>query len=223
MISVAVMAHPKRRRDVEKLLPRLGGPAVVVWDQRNSVWDTGRRSLLAYDPKASHHLVIQDDAMIRRDLAATCQRIIAHVPPDVPVSLYMGRWRYRPRRYAMSQVVDAGRATGASFAVFGGPWWGVGIMLPTSDIEAVVAYGDENPKNEPNYDLRIAQFYAGKGIDCWYTLPSIVEHRGGPSLVGRKGQRRHAAWFSEGSLADLSWNGGALAAAEVLPRFPRTP
>lgn len=217
------MAHWKRERLVSKLRGRL--PAPVVWDERNDVWDTGRRALLAYNPDASHHLVVQDDAVVPRGLVEACEKIIVNVPSDVPVSLYMGKARITPHKFSMMPVVDAVREQGASFAVFGGPWWGVGIILPTADIEAVVAYGDENPKRQPNYDLRIAQFYDSKGIDCYYTLPSIVDHRPGPSLIGRRGSNRHALWRHVGSLAELDWTGGSITPADMnlSQPFPVTP
>lgn len=222
-LSVVVMAHRKRERLVQKLTARF--PAPVVWDQHNDVWDTGRRALLAYNPDASHHLVVQDDAVVPRGLVGACEQILANVPPNVPVSLYMGKARIQPEKFSMMPVVDAVRDRGASFAVFPGPWWGVGIILPTADIEAAVAYGDKNPKRQPNYDLRIAQFYDSKGVDCWYTLPSIIDHRQGPSLIGRRGANRHALWKHDGPLSALDWNGGIITPADmnISRPFPVTP
>lgn len=223
-LSTAIMAHPKRARWAYTLAAKIKPQPAIVWDRHNDRWDTGRRALLAYDPKASHHLVVQDDAVIPRRLTFTVRHILAHTPPDVPVSLYMGRHRHRPKHFSMTTVVDAARLHGASFACFGGPWWGPAIILPTAHVEAVVAYGDENPHNEPNYDLRIAQFYASKGIDCWYTMPSIVDHREGPSLTGRKGKRRFAEWF-EHDPSGIDWSGGVVTPEHMTFRgnFPRTP
>lgn len=218
-LSAVVMAHPKRTAMAKRLSKRLG--ISVVWDQQNSVWDTGRRALLARDPEATHHLVIQDDAVASRGLLAECERLLAHVPADTPVSLYMGRYRHQPRLFSMEGLVEQARLQGASFAVFGGPWWGVGVIVPTGHVEAIVAHGDRS--RHPNYDIRIAQYYASKRIDCWYTLPSIVEHRSGPSLVGRRGSRRHASWYHNGPLSELEWTGGSITPADLAGRFPVTP
>jgi hypothetical protein len=219
------MCHPTRRRLVHKLAAKLDQKPKVVWDRVDDRWDTGRRALLAYQPDADFHLVLQDDAVVSRRLVAACEAMLEHTPGDVPVSLYMGRWRHRPRRFAMKVVAETARARGASFAVFGGPWWGPGIILPTADVEAVVAYGDENPKRQPNYDLRIAQFYAAKGVDCWYTMPSLIDLQPGQSLTGRKGSRRHAQWRHSGPYEDLDWSGGIITPAdmELTQRFPVTP
>ena len=220
-LSAVVMAHPKRTLMAKRLASRL--VLSVVWDQHNSVWDTGRRALMAANPEATHHLVIQDDAVAPRGLVAECERLLAYVPGETPVSLYMGRYRHQPRLFSMEGLVDQARKQGASFAVFGGPWWGVGVIVPVSHVDAIVASGDRS--KHPNYDIRIAQFYASRGIDCWYTLPSIVDHRAGASLVGRRGSRRHAMWRADGSLAALNWEGGIITPSDLnlTRRFPATP
>lgn len=189
MISVAIMSHPSRRAYVDQLVQRLPD-AVTVWDERNNVWDTGRRSLLAYDPDATHHLVIQDDAEVPSDLMQGCRQLLTHVPQGHPVSLYMGVARTRPR-YRMDRIIDKRR----SFAVFPGPWWGVGVIVPTADIPEIVAFGDT--QDITNYDHRIARYYDTRDIPCYYTLPSLVNHRRGKSAMGRSGQNRRALWAAK--------------------------
>ena len=77
-LSVSMMAHPKRAAQVEGILAQLDRKDVeVVWDERENRWDTGRRSMLAYDPRCSHHAVIQDDVLVCRDLFGrrVCDRL----------------------------------------------------------------------------------------------------------------------------------------------------
>lgn len=219
MLSAVVMAHPRRIEMAESLARRLDVP--VVWDQKNDVWDTGRRALLEHTD-ADRHLVLQDDAVVHDDLLAECERLLDYVPTNSPVSLYMGRARHRPRRFLMQPIVDAARRRGASFAVFGGPWWGVGIIVPTAHIEEIVAFGDRS--RHTNYDIRIAQYYASQHLDCWYTVPSIVDHRSGPSVVGRGGRGRHAVWSTNGDLG-FDWSGGVVTPKDLRSRqpFPVTP
>jgi hypothetical protein len=221
MLSVAVMAHPKRAGYVAELLERLETTPTISWDTDGNRWHTGRAALLAYPPEATHHLVLQDDAVIPLGLVETCGRLLAHVP-TVPVSLYMGQWRHRPYKFSMKVVTDTALEKGASFAAFGGPWWGVGVILPTRHIPGVVANGDSSSSHR-NYDIKIAQYFKAKRIPCWYTMPSVVEHREGVSLVGPRSTKRHAMWW-ESDTADLDWSGGCITPADMdVRRFPTTP
>jgi hypothetical protein len=89
--------------------------------------------------------------------------------------------------------------------------WGVALIIPTADIPALVAFGDERP--EPNYDLRISRYYESLGRDCWYPVPSLVGHRDAPSLVpGRQGGR-HAWRFVGDSALTFDPRGGVGRAA----------
>lgn len=204
MLSVAVMAHPSRAAFVEELTPQLPG-AEVVWDERNDRWDTGRRSLLAYDSRASHHVVVQDDAILCTDFLAGVEAAVAFSGEN-PVGLYTGR--VRPHQATITPAVKGALAAGAPFLVAPGPYWGVALAIPTAHIDELVAWGDENPQIK-NYDRRIGAWYDRvKSLECWYTVPSLVDHRPvkeNPSLVkGRIGNRR-AHRFCRGSALDVDW------------------
>lgn len=203
-ISVAVMAHPSRAGMVPSVVDALDAPATVVWDEKQSRWDTGRRSLLAYDPDATHHLVVQDDAIICRDLVATLERAVTHVPAGSPVGLYTGK--LRPRHRHVAAMVAHSEAAGSPWFVMEGPWWGVGIVIPTHVIDELVAWGDEHPQIL-NYDTRITRYFASRGIDCWYTVPSLVDHRTDHrSLIAGRTGIRHAHRFVGGSALSIDWS-----------------
>lgn len=205
-VSTAIMAHPKRARHVEWLRAHLDADPPVVWDRYNDRWETGRRSLLAYDPDCSHHLVVQDDAVPCRDLVAGLSVALANVPWDAPVSLYMGK--PRPKRQTVDRLVHGARNAGRAWALHQGPLWGVGIVLPTSIIDQLVAWCDT--QTSANYDSRVAEWFRRvHPIPCWYTMPSLVDHRGAePSLVpGRTSTSRYAAWFigQDASALTVDW------------------
>lgn len=208
-VSVAIMAHPRRADFVPELEAALDRPATVVWDDgSNSRWGTGRRALLAYDPAATHHLVVQDDAVIPRDLVAGVETALQHAPQDVPLCLYVGR--VRPYREMVTEYV--GRAAeGASWLVMDRLNWGVAVVLPVSLIEAMVAACDT--QSIPNYDSRMSAFFEDKGIEVWYPWPSPVNHRESPSLVpGRVGAGRVAHRFigATTSALDIDYSGAVL-------------
>lgn len=204
-ISVNVMAHPDRRHFVDELLADLGD-VPVLWDRKGDRWDTGRRALLAHvSTGARWGLTIQDDAILCQDLVAGAERA-ARVAGERPISLYVGK--VRPRRRTVTSAVRQARRLGAPWVSMEGPHWGVGIVVPTAHIPELVAWADQAAN--PNYDLRIEAFYEQLKTDCWYTIPSLVDHRPvaeNPSLIaGRTGNRR-AHWFigSERSALDIDW------------------
>lgn len=211
------MAHPARRAfvgEMAELLPE----ATVVWDRKNDRWDTGRRALLSHDPAARFHLVVQDDAILCRDFVAGAE-LVASVAGDRPVALYTGKTR--PYAETITPVVRRAIRTRTPWLATRGPLWGVAIILPTKDIAEVVGWGDTH-LTFPNYDRRIGTYYASRGIDCWYTIPSLVDHRPvaeNPSLIyGRTGNRRAHRFIGDRSPLEMNWNRKPLRCA--LPEEP---
>lgn len=204
MLSVAVMAHPSRAAFVEDLTSQLPPETCVVWDQHNDRWDTGRRSLLAFDPDAEAHLVIQDDALICPDIILGAELV---AQPDRPVCLYTGK--VRPDARTVTPALRFARRTGAPWIAMPGPRWGVGIILPTAHIPEIVEWGDTHPRIE-NYDSRIGGYYRERDIDCWYTVPSLVDHRPvdeNPSLIPQRTGNRQAHWFiGDNDPAGIDWS-----------------
>lgn len=205
-LSVAVMAHRKREAFIPELLSTLDRDATVVWDECNDRWHTGRRSMLAYDPQATHHLVVQDDAIICRDLVAGIERALGNVPEKTPLCLYVGR--YRPYRDLIRQLVA--RATRqTSWLTMSQLHWGVGIVMPTELIDEMITWADDRPEIA-NYDRRISCWLGHQNITTWYPWPSLVDHRDSPSLVagrGSAGRRAHRFVGADASALDLRWDG----------------
>ena len=207
-LSVAVMAHKSREKWVPDLVDSIGGDVKVVWDRYNDRHDTGARALVAYDPDATHHMIIQDDAIVAQDLVGGVNNLLRFVPSSNPVGLYVGR--ARPRTDEVRTLMTRASESGASFMVHKGPWWGVGIVLPVSTIRDLVKHYD-GMANVQNYDRRIARYYESKGLYCYYTVPSLVDHRieDNPSLVpGRGSDGRYAYNFiGPRSALEVDWSG----------------
>jgi hypothetical protein len=209
-VSVAVMAHPARERFVEELSPKLPG-ARVVWDRGISEWDTGRRSLLAHEPHADYHVVVQDDALLCGDFLAGVEAVLAQVP-RLPVSFYSGQ--VRPHGAQVKRALAQAKAAGRSFLAMPGPLWGVAVAIPVALIEDLVAECDRKPALS-NYDMRMTAHFMAARVECWYTVPSLVNHRVGPenpSLIpGRRSNAARVAheWIDERSPLELDWSRGA--------------
>lgn len=184
------MAHRSRAPLVTELVESLDVPAdevQVVWDTKGDRWDTGSRALLAYDEGATHHLVLQDDAIVCRDLVAGLLRLLPLIPSGCPMCLYTGTYR----KFIHTMNV-AYMSSPFSWMVTPGILWGVGILIPTFDIPAILSFCAERP--EQNYDMRLSRYYElEKPVGVWSPIPSLVEHRPGESLIaGRTGGRQ--AW-----------------------------
>lgn len=193
-LSTQVMAHPARARYVAELVERLDRDDVgITWDERNDRWDTGRRSMLAYDPAATHHLVVQDDAVVPRRLIAGVERAIAAVPDSAALCLYAGNtarfWN------AIVRERHDPLPANTSWLVMNQLHWGVGVVMPTALITAMVSWCDQLTA-VGNYDRRISRWCETRGVQVFYPWPSLVDHRQSPSLVAGRGARgRHARRF----------------------------
>lgn len=204
-LSIAIMAHPKREMYIPGLQARIGRPARVTWDRMNDRWDTGRRSLLAYDATKTHHMVIQDDAVVCRDLPAGVESALAEVPPDALLGLYLGRTRAWKPVWMRAQRIQPG----LRWVRMAELMWGVGVVVPTRLIDQVVAIGDELV-DIPNYDSRISAACLRLRLPVYYPWPSLVSHRQTPSLVKGRGWRgRYAYRFigEHASALTLRWKG----------------
>lgn len=190
-VAPVVMAHPSRRRWVAPLAARIGHGVATVFDRGRGRWDTACRALeTAAALDADRVLLVQDDALVCDRLVDACGDIGAHAG-DRPVGLYVGN--LRPRAGMVAKAIAEAQASGASFVAMAGPWWAVAVMIPTVDVPDLVADGTRLHNRNVNIDHRLTMWYRRRGVDCWYTLPSLIDHRReneNPSLVtGRRGDR----------------------------------
>lgn len=204
-LSVAVMAHPARAEFVPGLVERLGiSESQVAWDEKNDRWDTGCRAWRMHASGATHHLVIQDDALVCHDLIPGLTKALEYVPKTALVSPFMGT--RRPATQKIERMVRYADKINASWIVIGPLNWGVSILTPTDHIEEMLAWG--KTQKYPNYDKRIGQFYRRvKPWPTWYTWPNLVDHREVPSLIGHGGGRvAHRFLGEDESALNVTWD-----------------
>lgn len=188
-LSVSIMAHPSRSAMVAELEAKLDYDPEVVWDEKSDRVDTGVRALRAFSTLATHHLVLQDDAVIPFDLVEGLAKIINNpvMRKDIPLCLYAGNVhqfaKFFRRKYEAGEF-DWMQMKGLN--------WGVGVVVPVLDIEPLTNF--MLTRKEPQYDLRISRYYESRRQPVWYPVPSLVDHREGHSLLGH-GDGRHAWKF----------------------------
>lgn len=208
VVSFTIMAHKKRARWARALAAKIG--CGITWDKVNDRHETGLRAIQAYDDKATHHCVVQDDAIICKGFVEAVKEACCYLPDGAPASLYHGGFN---KESIHSQAFDRAVSSGASWLVRKGPIWGPAIIYPVSTIEDLVKFYEESEVQ--NYDRRVMRFYQKNNQKCWYSVPSLVQHRveGNPSLSGHDGNIRQArAFVGPQNALDVDWSGPILKA-----------
>lgn len=197
------MAHPRRDEIAKRLAKDLDMPCRVIWDDSDNEWETGKRAWeVGLGEGADYHLVIQDDAIPCHDFGRLAAEA-AHWAAGHPVSFYTGAGR--PYGSVVGPAVQRALKTGRPWISMRGPIWGVAVALPTENIKPFLAAA---ARMDCVYDERLGRFYHENDRPCFYTVPSLVDHRQLPSLVEDHDlpgiTRRAYAW--EDFPADINWN-----------------
>jgi len=182
-ITIAVMAHPKRKAAADALLDQLRKypfkEATIIWDEIDNEWHTGARALRWGIDRGDFHVVIQDDARLTTEFYANIEGAIHNCPGGKAlISLYTGTARPFGKR-VKNAVERAEHATWLRHFLL---MWGVGFIIPTSHIQPMLEFVVD--RQEP-YDTRIGIFYHRNRLPIYYTMPCLVDHDDGVgSLLG---------------------------------------
>lgn len=173
-ISIAIMAHPRRRPQAAALYLALSETGFITrpiaYDQKNDEWDTGERALRTGIKTGSDwHVVLQDDAILPPDFYDHVVNALSAVPVKSLVSLYTGTARPFGKRVAAA----VGKAQYCSWLRFNMLLWGVGIAIPTAHITEVLDFVADR---QEVYDTRIGWAYQRNRLPVFYTNPSLVDH-----------------------------------------------
>lgn len=178
-LSIAIMAHPRRRQAAERLARQVDADD-VVWDTNDNEWDTGARAIATYSPTATHHLVLQDDALPIDDFRRHATAAIEQHPDDL-VSFYLGTSRPKEWQPLVDDACMQAETVGASWITASKLLHGVAIAMPTARIPDLLTWCE---KPVVPYDYRIGMYWHYV-LDrpIFYTWPSLVDHDDGPTLV----------------------------------------
>lgn len=208
-VSFVVMAHPKRKEWAEELAVQI--PATIVWDQINDRHDTGLRAIEAYDSNSDWHVVVQDDVHLCENFSHLVQDALRYVPTTSPASFYYGGKGKASSSHARA-ALEANRRQ-VSWIIRKGPVWGPAIAYPTASIAGLIPHFRNSAV--ANYDRRVMRYYQSINQPCWYTYPSLVEHRqeDNPSLCGHdKPNRTASSFMSPQKALEVDWSGPAIKA-----------
>lgn len=197
-VSFAVMAHPRRRHQAERLAAELGD-APIAWAQPpwakkgdwTPIWRT-RRAALRLHTDAPFHCIVQDDAILAPGFRERVEQLVT-----AGEYLYGLFFRKKRRYRGINVLADTAQASG-SFVSRRGPILGVGLVFPVAWIDDLVTFGDRDPGTDGDDD-RIRRWLHERGYSVCYPIPSLVDHQAGPSLIGNAAGR--VAWRFEQAVA----------------------
>ncbi|MGN9787645.1 hypothetical protein ACTMTF_39905 [Nonomuraea sp. ZG12] len=195
-VSVAIMHHPARAHLVDALV-RACLPLVarVVTDPEpagvRSPLRTAKRAWAAVGEGATHHLVIQDDALLCDGFAAQVQAAVAARPRHV-VALYSD-WNSPQNSY----LVRRAAAAGAAWAPLSRTDWApaVALLMPADRARELAAYLAPIPDEVIDDDELIAQFCRERRLPMLATVPHLVEKGNVESLTAHE-DLYHATVFA---------------------------
>ncbi|MGV9380415.1 hypothetical protein ACWDRB_31670 [Nonomuraea sp. NPDC003707] len=184
-LSVAIMHHPARRDALPALLAACDPlPVRVVEDPDPggppSPLRTAKRAWAAVAEGATHHVVLQDDAVPVHGFAGQLARAVAARPGD---GVTLSVQQTSPRNsYAVRRAALAGQAWAPMSVV---EWTStLGLALPAADARALAAYFSGFPDELLEDDDFVTPFCVARGLRVFATVPNLVEHAGLPSLSG---------------------------------------
>lgn len=201
-LSVSVSHHPSRSERLAPLLEALGHshggrPRVVVDDRGEPPSLVGLRYTFLQSavplPGATHHLVLQDDAVLCRDFVMTLGRALA-ARPQHAVAPYSNR-----------QACHRAREKQLPWAELFGEIWGIAVALPALWWWEFLAFQRDAflPEARFSSDGQLRVWLAFRGRSTWATVPSLLDHAAGPSLIGHNAKPSRAAWALTPDLSGL--------------------
>ncbi|GGO39030.1 hypothetical protein [Streptomyces lasiicapitis] len=182
-LSTVVMAHP-RRADAARALcarhPELDARLITDPDPDGppSALRTARLAWQSVAPGATHHLVLQDDAILAPDFAARVRDLIA-ARPAASLSLFT-EWGSRTanavrvaalRGHAWAPVVDDYLPS-------------VALVLPAELALGFEEYATAKTAQEDTDDVALLGYLAAAGTETVVPVAGLVDHANPASLVG---------------------------------------
>lgn len=210
-LSIAIMAvpwKPERKAHAEALAAELD--AEIVWDRKHNEWDTGNRALAAFDRSATHHIVIQDDAIVVPNFRRHATAALEALPHSdkALVSFYLGTGvptKAQPSILAAIQLLEEHKLSW----VGGAPTAGVALALPTEDIPRLRRFANSPNVTNP-YDERIWRWYSIRQRPVMATWPSLVDHADGETVAHDVQQLQGARRAHRFGEPDRPWSAKAV-------------
>ncbi|GII77819.1 hypothetical protein Sru01_28010 [Sphaerisporangium rufum] len=207
-VSVAVMYHPDRADRIPRLAEacRPLRPVPVPDPDPGSFPSplrTAKRAWQAYDPAATHHLVLQDDVLPVPGFAGHLLAAVDARPDDV-LALYT-HWNSPYNSYAVRQAAAAGAAWAR---LVPGEWAPAqGLLLPVKLAADLAGYLAAVPDEVRDDDTVIELFLREHDRCVLATVPHLLDHDETGSVAGNDahGVRRATVFLPGAELRPERW------------------
>jgi hypothetical protein len=205
-ISVTIMHHPSRAQRVPALVaacaPLVARP-IVDPDPTGppSPLRTAKKAWAAIADGATHHLVLQDDAVPAPGFAELLTAVVT-ARPRHGISLY-SHWNSPQNSYLVRRAAAAGFAW-ASLSTH--EWTPTqGFVLPAAHARDLAAFLADIPDSVRDDDEMITVFCRERGIPTVATIPHLVDHADAWTLTEHPGRFRATVYAARHRLAADHW------------------
>jgi len=204
---------PQRRLYLMDLLKSLGGiktihAQTVAYQvskdiDRSGVWPTVRKAWkFGLASGATHHLVVQDDALASKNFLETVHRLI-EIKPDELICFF-----------SMRKAAQQARARGEHWFTTNDGCFGISLCFPIEFLAALVRWERTHVKPDcPHDDTRVANYlkYGPIKKRVWHPSPSLIEHAApSDSILGNSHPHRVAkVWVGDQDPLEIDWSLGA--------------
>lgn len=221
-LTGTVMAHPSRSSEAEHVLTELSLPgAETVFDPRPDAPPSSLRTAAAALSRANpdrstHHLLLQDDTLLAKDLPASVLEC-CRLHPDAALSFFV-EWGSRTAVLARMAVFS-----GISAVPVINPYMpSLALAMPsalTAEIAERMGDGSDGGAGDGEPDDRaVLHLLRERGVRTLTMVPNLAEHGDLPSLTGNTGQGvRRSVCFTADS--DVPFDASVLDLPRLLPFY----
>lgn len=194
-VSYAVVGHVRREAPATSLSTTLNG-SLSLDDGSYGSNRNHAQAWLSASKDSEWVVVLEDDALPVDNFQAHVRDALANLPetkkPVGAVSFYVGGGK--PFPVMVEQAVLDAESAGSSWLIDDWLRWGVAVAMPADIIERTIGIYEGIKKP---YDQALGAALKKQGRSILYTVPSLVDHEDGPSLLHNGGVPRKALRFGE--------------------------
>lgn len=169
-LSIAIMTHPDRKDQLQNLVDQIGDQVEYTIHEDTEglgIWGNAMRAWRAYTPEATHHMVLQDDAVLSQNFFSIARKLISRVNPGDTVSFCD----------KLQSEMNLAQREGFHWVVTTKVRHGQCLVQPVPQIEDFIHFAEWFVR--PDYDHddgRLEIFLKRHRRAIWHSVPSLVEH-----------------------------------------------